>query len=388
LRRFLLFVSEWSALWLLEFSISKTKIIEYSRKRYDSACRKNMLLCRSALSASASMKYLGITFNENCSSGTHCEELLAKCKQTAYFIGRITNRFSAPSPLVIARLVRAILIPQLTYGFALLNLNQSFFNKANQVLAAPLRKSLGLGRHASAIRVLWEFGVPDASTLYALSCIQMCNRSHHALKQGPGLPSLLAQDVAAYGSSKPHRHFSSAADLFIQLQRKHALPALPLSRKQLLTISSSIATKSFQGLATASATRLKPGFAVARYLQCDDKPAVCIRARCRLGVATTPARLFTYKKRPTSLCEHCGVHGDVSHVLIDCPVHEQARALCKDALLRLYTPVHFNLDIALGHAPPVPKSLSKEKQFCLDLHDQCLAITSVFLVAVSKRLFL
>jgi hypothetical protein len=278
----------------------------------------------------------------------------------------------------------------MTYGFPFLNLSKGFFHKCNQILAAPLRKSLGLGKYSSAVRVLWDFGVPDAHTLFDMSCIRFVNRAHHAMRRGIALPSLAARDIADYGSSKPHSRFSTVVDAFVRLQREYALPALPYTRKQMQVFTSKIATRRFRSnpYLSFNAINLKPDFGVAAYLQHGSKPGVCIRGRCRLGVASTPARLFKIKKRPTAICDHCPVVADMPHILFECPLHTSARARCRQDLLDLYVPVAFTLNLVLGEPPPTDKRLRGETAFLATLHQQCLEITSTFLVAVSHKHFL
>jgi hypothetical protein len=159
MRLFLQHVSKWSMLWGLEFSFSKTNIVTFTRKRTQYK-HKPLRLCNKPLSYVSSYKYLGIHLDVKGGSSTHIKALLAKSRHTAYFIGRLSNRVRGPSPLTICRLVKAVLIPQITYAFSFLSLPVFVLNSINQIIATPLRKALGFNKHTSALRTLWEFGIP------------------------------------------------------------------------------------------------------------------------------------------------------------------------------------------------------------------------------------
>ena len=108
-------------------------------------------------------------------------------------------------------------------------------------------------------------------------------------------------------------------------------------------------------------------------------------------VALTPQRHFIYKHQSSPNCD-CGdnVVGDVTHVILQCRKFFAGRKACVDALQRLYVPVTLTLNLALGAAPPQPtnKSLRGEHAFFRLLHDNCLRITGLFLLAIDRKIHL
>ena len=199
MRLFLQHVSKWSMLWGLEFSFSKTNIVTFTRKRTQYK-HKPLRLCNKPLSYVSSYKYLGIHLDVKGGSSTHIKALLAKSRHTAYFIGRLSNRVRGPSPLTICRLVKAVLIPQITYAFSFLSLPVFVLNSINQIIATPLRKALGFNKHTSALRTLWEFGIPDAHTLLVQNTIQVANRSYRSSTSS--ISYLIAHDMATFNPLK------------------------------------------------------------------------------------------------------------------------------------------------------------------------------------------
>jgi len=195
MRLFLKYVSEWSEKWKLEFSLSKSNLVTFTRKRFLYA-HSPLRLCSSPLSSVSSYKYLGVHMDDDGRSNTHVDAIFAKAKHTAYLIGRISNRDRGPSPLTVARLIKAVLIPQITYSFCFLYLPKFILQRLNQLIASPLRRSLSLNRHASAARLLWEFGIPDANTLLTQSSLLTVNRSARA--PPTSITSMLARDIMSF----------------------------------------------------------------------------------------------------------------------------------------------------------------------------------------------
>jgi len=112
------------------------------------------------------------------------------------------------------------------------------------------------------------------------------------------------------------------------------------------------------------------------YLQLDSKPAVCIRARVRLGVALSFDKLLRYRKRADDLCDHCGgvARGTIEHILLACPHFHAARAACEAALA--LDGVALSMDILCGQLPDRTR-----KNIVKRTHEA----TASFLTLVSKR---
>ena len=306
----------------------------------------------------------------------------------------MTGRDCAPSVSVIIRLVRAILIPQITYCFPLLHIDLITLHKITQIISTPLRKTLGLGSHASAARTLWECGIPGIDTILLQHTIAAANRSHRAIGNASlaEVPPMLAFDISHFNfhSYKPSRKFTFLPYRFHRFSGKNLFPPLPIGKSDLKRIINSAAKAEFSSTPklSADAISLKADLLPELYLSHDPKPIVSIRARCRLGVALTPKQLFKYKKRASPLCESCHVVGDLKHVLMDCTRFNVARLACAKALSWLYVPIPLDLNLILGLAPFLPPRFADEKKFQVLIHEQCLDHTGKFLAAISRQQFL
>ena len=83
MRSFLVFVSQWSEIWKLEFSINKTKLIDFTHKRYLYEPKPPLVLCGSVLTQDDVMKYLGVGYNQDGSNDAHFDDVFRKARQTA-----------------------------------------------------------------------------------------------------------------------------------------------------------------------------------------------------------------------------------------------------------------------------------------------------------------
>jgi hypothetical protein len=397
MREFLECVSNWSACWQLDFSTSKSHLVIFNNKRYTVPDPKRELrLCGEATSLVPAYKYLGLIMDENGACRSHVDALIAKTTHTAYLIARVFSRYRTPSPHCALQLVRAILIPQIAYAIAFISLTKREATRLTQIIATPLRSALGVGYHASANRVLWEFGIPDISSICTRAILQTVSRSFISLSKGDLLSGLIATDITSYDPRAPSsfrfRPFAQIVSLIQSrfISRFPSISSFPLSPKLIRQITHASMTDHWNTSSRLHHRQLKPHVDPPLYLSVDPKPAVCIRARIRLGVAHSFTRLHLYKRSDDSLCPHCGVTGDSEHILLHCSRFSSARHRCRLALLNLYYPIHLSLSILHGLPPPLPSdpSLHRERNFLERIHIECLKITATFLEHVSKRHFL
>jgi len=379
LRLYLKYVSSWSEKWLLTFSANKSALVVFNHKRNQPPLpNPPLLLCGKPLPTADKYKYLGHTIDRNGSYKSHLQSVLQKVKYTAYLIGRVSSRYNMPSPSVICRITKAVLIPQMTYGLALMPLSDAMCSKMSQVIATPLRRALGLPRCASAARLLWEFGLYDTFTLHCKHIIAAYLRSKRCLDNGLTLAGTLANDHDTYVSEHsaqfclPYPATVKEACACISLREP------PADKNALKCALDKFATNRWR-LNKREAVELKPQLSPASYLKIDRKPAVCIRARVRLGVALSFVVLKRYGKRESSTCDFCPAEGTIDHMLLHCPRFTLDRSICASALADLPSSPALTLDLLRGRIPP---DLRKSES------NQCLAITAEFLSAVSSKHFL
>lgn len=380
LRHYLAFISDWSRKWLLSFSVKKSALVVFSHKRYLCPEPKPLLRLRGKVLPMPSFyKYLGHSLDADGGYRTHFHAVLQKVRLTAYYIGRVTSRNNMPSPITIYRIVKTVLLPQATYGEALIPFSASFAKKLTQIIAHPLRKSLGLSRTSSAARVLWEFGLYDVHTMHLKHVISFALRSQRSLDANVALASELARDMQNHVDLPSARYCLPLTHIVRDALAQVGLNELPKDKAALKLALDAHATKRWLTSAKPHHQALKPTLPLPSYLHVDSKPAVSIRARIRLSCALSFDKLLLYKKRDTATCDFCGIDGTIEHLLMGCPRFDLQRMQCIDALLALSPPVELSMNLLKGLEPvnSTPR-----------LHKQCLGITATFLVAVSNIHFL
>jgi hypothetical protein len=379
LNDFVGFVSAWSEKWLLHFSPDKSALVTFHHRTPARAPKPSTLpfkLCSGKLVVQDSYKYLGHLLHRSSRFNDHLAAIVQKARLTAYYIGRVTSRTSLPSPSTICRIVKAVLIPQITYGFAFLDLTRAFCDKITQVIAAPLRKALGLPIAASGRRVLWEYGLYDVETLHLKHGIAALMRSQRCLKRGVALAGSLASDFDGLQSIKSAKYCRPRARQVQEMLTSLGLARVPADPSELKTALDARSRVQYMGSVLPKVLALKPQLPQLPYLTLDSKPAVCIRARVRLGVALSFDKLHRYRKRDDDLCDHCGrvTRGTVMHLLLACPHFQTARAICEAALAA--DGFALSLDVLCGLLPSHTR-----KKLIKRVHDA----TAVFLLQVSKR---
>jgi hypothetical protein len=382
----------WMARWKLVFSVEKSPIVLFSNKLSSpSPPSPPLLLADRRMEFVDHFKYLGLTFQCNGRWNMQFDVVATKCKLTANLIARINSRNHPPSPTITASLVKYVLIPQMSYAFAFWRPNKSQLRILNQIIATPLRRALGLHRSASAVRVLWEFGIPSASVIRLRCILQTVSRAFRSARCGNYLPSLLVQDVSSdeKGGDKPAFCRSFRCELE---EVKRLLPAnskFPLDKKVIKAVVASAMRTEWSSLSSVKAKAIKPLGDCARYISVDPKPIVCIRARLRLSVALTPQRRHVYRLADSPRCGCGWPVGDTNHVVMLCPKFASARSVCSNLLLSCAVPVKLTLDLVLGNPPLVDDQWwSGQRALLRDLHDQCLNITGDFLLFIDRSIHL
>jgi hypothetical protein len=386
--------TRWSVTWRLEFSVDKSQIVLFHRKRNPpDTPAKPLMLCDRLVSFARSYKYLGVVLDANGSFRTHITQLIAKIKHTAYQISRIFTRHKPPTPIIALKLVKAILIPQFTYGIQFITtMPKHIQSQIMQVVARPLRRALGLTQGCSAQRVLWEYGLPDIGSYHARCVLQFYNRSYSSLlSDSSALQSLLARDVQN-AVSDPTRVPSLLPLSLLVRGMLTCFPSLhfPLNSQSLDGVTAQAATSHWDNTAAKEYRALKPCISTPLYLSADPMPTAVIRGRVRLGVALSVQQMCRYRRLDSPVCPRCHVTGDLSHLLLVCPVFSAARSQCVVALSNLFFSVPLTMGIICGEPPTPPddRVLYNLKTLIQDMHLKCLNITGLFLRRVSATHFL
>lgn len=282
-----------------------------------------------------------------------------------------------------------MLIPQLSYAIPFWRPSKAQFERLLQIIAIPLRRALGMPRSASAVRLLWEFGLPTPPIIRSRVMLECVSRAFRSADDDNVLPRLLIDDFkAANPASLPlpayARPFAHEAAVLIS-QHPIELPAKSTDRKDWVTDRM---THEWQASSRVKARHrlLKHSPELPLYLSVDTKPLVVLRARLRMGVALVPYRKHIYDKSLSDLCPHCNVKGTVQHVLMHCTKFASARSLLVVSLLALQPSVKLTLNVILGDAPHELYDSSDKQR--TKVHSNILRLTGVFILTVDHVLHL
>src|SRR6185437_2418496 len=177
---------------------------------------------------------------------SHLRSVLQKVRHTAYLIVRVTSRSSLPSPSIVCRIMRAVLLPQMTYAFSLVPVSVSVLSKMTQIAAAPLRKALGLMKHSSAARVLWEFGLYDLRTLHCKAVMDALLRARRCAKSNLTLAAYLAHDFDSYAPARVPEHCTPFPVTISRTLALLDLPAPPNDKSMLKSALDKLAVAQWQ----------------------------------------------------------------------------------------------------------------------------------------------
>src|SRR4051812_13166289 len=188
-----------------------------------------------------------------------------------------------------------MLIPQLSYAFPFWRPTKAQYGRLLQIIAIPLRRALGMPRSSSAVRLLWEFGIPLPSVIRSRVLVECLSRAFRSAEDGNDLPRLLVDALSAANIITPPkpfyaRSFAHEAASFLAPPLHHIdLPCKPAARR---AWTNALMTHEWRTSSRVKARHrlLKPSPDPPLYLSADAKPLVVIRARLRMGVALVPHR--------------------------------------------------------------------------------------------------
>lgn len=164
-------IAEWAWKWKMVINGPKSAFIVFERRRKPPLA--NNIVCDNHRGSTVTFKcvdtyrYLGLHLTYNLVWEKHSESVINKVRRASYMIARTIHMDSPPGPMVIRSLVKAIVIPIISYGFPLWKPSKLYSNRIQSVLSFPLRRVLGLPRSAHIPSILMECGVPSIlSTLH------------------------------------------------------------------------------------------------------------------------------------------------------------------------------------------------------------------------------
>jgi hypothetical protein len=175
-------VFDWSVTWRVIFNIRKSNVVQFTRSArgriHLPSPPPTFLLGDQSLTIASSYRYLGLWFDECLRWTNHSEDVLRRARSAASLITRIISPRRPPHLPVIRQLVKAMIIPIITYGSHVWYPRTARLCSAlESSYATPLRVALGLPSTAHRLSVLAECGVLDLTALLHHSVLAFLHRA-------------------------------------------------------------------------------------------------------------------------------------------------------------------------------------------------------------------
>lgn len=167
LRRSIGLVEQWTHRWEMEVNVSKCGIIRFSNRdteRNKRVCRNNtpITIGGEVVPEVDSYVYLGITLDSGLSKNPMVARNASKGRG---MIGSLRGFLSEPRyPVYLKKLLlKAKLLPILTYGAELWGMNTQLCTGAQRVMDSACRMTMGVGKTTCLHRMRAELGMPTIS---------------------------------------------------------------------------------------------------------------------------------------------------------------------------------------------------------------------------------
>jgi hypothetical protein len=362
LQRFLDILTPWATKWKILFGQKKSQAVRFTNRRNPPA-RKRFELAGFQLEDAPHYKYLGVFFQANLKWDKQTDETIRKANAVSALICKNIAPGRAPGLACVAHLVETLLLPVISYGFPIWNVEPSRRNELDQIIARPFRRLLSLPQASThALSTIVECGSLACNSLYALS----------ALRFGAAILKLETKDPC---KALYFRHENAMAAAIRRCQRDTGVRCD--SKHSMLAVRSSIDSWQHQdwffadtGSKSLKGLKISPGPSL--YLLRDPRQLSAIRARLRFDRSSLNKSLFDRKVVPDPACPTCKMPETTEHCLLFCPRFDVQRQLCQQRLADLQLP--FTLATLLGSTDHVNNRLQ----------DSVLSISGSFLLEINK----
>ncbi|XP_058840533.1 uncharacterized protein LOC131696021 [Topomyia yanbarensis] len=162
-------LSVWANDLGIEFSVEKTEMVIFSKKR--DPAKFQLLLDGKPITHSMFFKYLGIFFDSKGTWGKHIGYLKQKCQQRVNFLRSITGTWWGAHPLDLIRLYKTTILSVIEYGsFCFRSAAKTHILQLERIQYRCLRVALGCmhSTHTMSLEVIAGV-LPLAERFYELS---------------------------------------------------------------------------------------------------------------------------------------------------------------------------------------------------------------------------
>lgn len=377
LRRSLAEIAEWAARWHVVFSMPKSVVVRYHRKR-NPPSMPDFQLGGGSLTRAEEFKYLGLLTHRSLSWSKHTRRTISAANLVAHKICRVLSQ-NGPSPRIVRQLVLSTVSPIVAYAFPIWQPpSEALWNKLDSALALPLRCALGLPSSVHRQSLLVDFGVLGFRRLHQLRAVAYARRIFRVHHSHPAQELFFARQIQRLHSQP--KHAKSRIPFSVSLANAETELSVKHQRTSRLDLHKAAQAAQVRDLLASGSgaffQRVRDSAQPASYLSHDSRSVAVTRARFRMNRANLNSWLFRYGAIPTSACPKCNdPNEDADHVLLHCPAYDAARRTCHLRFSQLGCP--FTVDVLLGSLASVPKVH----------HRECLAASAVLLSSIKSQRF-
>jgi hypothetical protein len=350
--------SNWAVKWGMSFSSEKSNLVVYRNRKkisiVDQQLIDSLTLSNFQIITKSTYKYLGVDLDEIGTSlfHTHIQRIFSKANKIAHLVTRLIQN---DIPIHIGRLLtNATVRAVCSYALPMIRLTKQQISKLESTIATPLKRTLGLPRHASNRAVLFECTVPTIPIMREYLLLRAANRyfelpDSHCAKQLFYKDYHYHQSVSYSRADRPRiSNYRSIGFEVIELEDINAVPMLyshlanklswhpvnhtTTTKTELYQKMKQLCEHEWNNIETKcqSLRTIKHEFTTEKYQSIDPPEASKIRARLRLNVAKNNDSLFKRKLIEQNQCNysHCSSTSEIEtreHVLLHCPRYQQLR---------------------------------------------------------------
>jgi ribonuclease HI len=387
----------WCFDWKMNLNARKSAIMRFNRTRLrrteplsvsvrvvarDGESAHELKIC---IPFAREYRYLGVLLHDRLHWQPHVTQVLARLRSESHYISRLLRVDLPPSHSTIRTLVRAILLPIVSYGLPLWVPTASQATRLSNAMGRPLVRSLGLPLNAPHIAAIVESALPDVTALSHKAALQAFLRiirlpfdhpSYRLLNcEEAQLPGFACDGVDVKAVQKAKRHPLPLLSCVLPALRA-LLPHSDLPNPRLLLDGETVCVeeaKKPNRLAVAETFRrwiesegngrfLKQLYNAAHhsrlprmplYLSTDPVSVARMRARFRFDRTSLLEPRSRHSRIPVAdtQCPRCHQEADTAeHYLLRCG-SERMRVARTQALTALWRPSATELPAASAAAP-------------------------------------
>lgn len=302
-------LSEWGAEKGLAFSPSKTKVLNFTRKRHQ--INLQLTLYNKPLVQVTETTFLGMNFDSKLRWTSHIRQLKNKCIKRLSILKVLNGSSWGSDRKCLLRLYICYIRSIMDYGNIMYaTASQSTLNQLNAIQNSALRIATGALRSSPVTSLHVETNITplqhhrNTATLIYYFKVHSIPRHINAFR--------LTSDANSFSNFRNHcqrllqQYGLQILDGQQHITKTDLLPAVLAAWQQDWTESPPTSLK-----------LLKPTLAEWSTSYQENRKNEKILARIRIG-HTILTHSFFYKKLPPPICEPCGIRLDVPHILNHC----------------------------------------------------------------------